>query len=126
MFVRRCPTLLRRRFSTVPPHVPIPMPMLSPTMTVGTISKWHVKEGDRIQPEQIIFDLETNGLTEDGGTHVMEIEAHEEGVLAKILVPAGTAAIPIHAVIGVMSESDAPDLVPSRHTVPSSCVLRSW
>ncbi len=110
MFVRAT-TLSQRWFSSVPPHVPIPMPMLSPTMTVGKIAKWHVKEGDRIQPEQIIFDLETNGLTEDGGTHVMEIEAHEEGVLAKILVPAGAAAIPIHTVIGVMSESDAPDQV---------------
>ena len=59
------------------------MPALSPTMTEGTLAKWVKSEGDSVAPGDVIAEIETDKAT-------MEVEAVDEGTLAKILVPAGT------------------------------------
>ena len=55
------------------------MPVLSPTMTEGTIVKWHKKEGDSIQPGDMICEVQTDKA-------IVAMELEEECVLAKILV----------------------------------------
>jgi pyruvate/2-oxoglutarate dehydrogenase complex dihydrolipoamide acyltransferase (E2) component len=57
----------------------IKMPSLSPTMTEGTIIKWLKKEGDPIQPGDVLCDIQTDKA-------VVSLETDEEGILAKILV----------------------------------------
>jgi pyruvate dehydrogenase E1 component beta subunit len=77
--------------------VDILMPALSPTMEEGTLSKWLKKEGDAVKSGDIIAEIETDKAT-------MEVEAVDEGVLAKILVPEGTEGVKVNAVIAVLSE----------------------
>ncbi|MGO9132456.1 MAG: pyruvate dehydrogenase complex dihydrolipoamide acetyltransferase [Methylovirgula sp.] len=72
------------------------MPALSPTMEKGNLAKWLKKEGDRIKSGDVIAEIETDKAT-------MEVEAVDEGVLAKILVPAGTADVPVNDVIAVIA-----------------------
>src|ERR1700730_17446004 len=62
--------------------IDILMPALSPTMEKGNLSRWLKKEGDTIKPGDVLAEIETDKAT-------MEIEAIDEGVLAKIVVPAG-------------------------------------
>ena len=87
--------------------VDILMPALSPTMEEGTLSKWLKKEGDKIASGDIIAEIETDKAT-------MEVEAVDEGVLAKILVPEGTEGVKVNAVIAVLAEDgeDAGDVKP--------------
>jgi pyruvate dehydrogenase E2 component (dihydrolipoamide acetyltransferase) len=73
------------------------MPALSPTMTEGTLAKWLKAEGDTIKAGDVIAEIETDKAT-------MEVEAVDEGVLGKILVPAGTEAVKVNAVIAVLVE----------------------
>lgn len=77
--------------------VDILMPALSPTMEEGTLSKWLKKEGDTIKSGDVIAEIETDKAT-------MEVEAVDEGVLARILVPEGTEGVKVNAVIAVLSE----------------------
>ncbi len=72
------------------------MPALSPTMEKGNLAKWLKKEGDAIKSGDIIAEIETDKAT-------MEVEAVEEGTLAKILVPEGTADVPVNDVIGLLA-----------------------
>ncbi len=72
------------------------MPALSPTMEKGNLAKWLKKEGDTIKSGDVIAEIETDKAT-------MEVEAVEEGILAKILVPEGTADVPVNDVIGLMA-----------------------
>ena len=58
------------------------MPKLGLTMTEGTIDEWKKKEGDAVQKGEILFSVATDKLTND-------VEAEEDGVLLKILVPEG-------------------------------------
>ncbi len=76
--------------------IELKMPALSPTMEQGTLAKWLKQEGDRIQPGDIIAEIETDKAT-------MEFEAIDEGVLEKILVPAGTEDVAVGAVIALIS-----------------------
>ena len=87
--------------------VDILMPALSPTMEEGTLSKWLKKEGDKIASGDIIAEIETDKAT-------MEVEAVDEGVLAKILVEEGTEGVKVNAVIAVLAEEgeDAGDVKP--------------
>jgi pyruvate dehydrogenase E2 component (dihydrolipoamide acetyltransferase) len=71
------------------------MPALSPTMTEGTLAKWHKKEGDVVKAGQVIAEIETDKAT-------MEVEAVDEGTLGKILVAAGTAGVKVNAPIAVL------------------------
>ncbi len=59
---------------------PILMPALSPTMTEGTITKWHKVEGDKVAAGDLLAEIETDKAT-------MELEAVEEGILGTILKP---------------------------------------
>jgi len=61
------------------PGLSINMPSLSPTMSEGTIIKWHKKPGDKISPGDVLCDIQTDKA-------VMSFETEEEGILAKILV----------------------------------------
>ena len=83
----------------------ITMPALSPTMTEGTLAKWIMKEGDAVQSGDMLAEIETDKAT-------MEVEAIDEGVLAKILVPEGTEGVAVNAPIAVLLEDgeDASDI----------------
>jgi pyruvate dehydrogenase E2 component (dihydrolipoamide acetyltransferase) len=72
------------------------MPALSPTMEKGNLAKWLKKEGDTIKSGDILAEIETDKAT-------MEVEAIDEGVLAKIVVPEGTADVPVNDVIAVIA-----------------------
>jgi len=73
------------------------MPALSPTMTEGTLARWVKNEGDMVRAGDIIAEIETDKAT-------MEVEAVDEGVLGKILVPGGTAGVKVNEVIAVLVE----------------------
>ena len=82
------------------------MPALSPTMTEGKLAKWHVKVGDDVKSGQVICEIETDKAT-------MEVEAVDEGKVAKILVEEGTEGVAVNTPICVLaadgeSVSDAP------------------
>jgi pyruvate dehydrogenase E2 component (dihydrolipoamide acetyltransferase) len=72
------------------------MPALSPTMEKGNLAKWLKKEGDKIKSGDVIAEIETDKAT-------MEVEAVDEGTLAKIMVPEGTADVPVNQVIAVLA-----------------------
>ncbi|MBZ9747089.1 pyruvate dehydrogenase complex dihydrolipoamide acetyltransferase [Mesorhizobium sp. CO1-1-7] len=74
----------------------ITMPALSPTMEEGNLSKWLVKEGDKVSPGDVIAEIETDKAT-------MEVEAVDEGTVAKLVVPAGTEGVKVNAVIAVLA-----------------------
>ena len=74
---------------------PILMPALSPTMEEGTLAKWKVKEGDKVSSGDIIAEIETDKAT-------MEVEAVDEGVVGKILIPAGTENVKVNATIAIL------------------------
>ena len=75
----------------------ITMPALSPTMEEGTLAKWLVKEGDSVKSGDIIAEIETDKAT-------MEVEAVDEGKVAKIVVAEGTEGVKVNAVIAVLAE----------------------
>jgi len=78
------------------------MPALSPTMTEGNLAKWHKKEGDAVKAGEVIAEIETDKAT-------MEVEAVDEGVIGKILVPAGTQAVKVNEVIAILLEEGEND-----------------
>ncbi|BDW99627.1 pyruvate dehydrogenase complex E1 component subunit beta [Maricaulis maris] len=77
--------------------IEILMPALSPTMEEGTLAKWNIKEGDTVESGDVIAEIETDKAT-------MEVEAVEEGVVAKILVAAGTENVKVNAPIAILAE----------------------
>lgn len=77
--------------------IDILMPALSPTMTEGTLAKWLVKEGDTLSSGDVIAEIETDKAT-------MEVEAVDEGVVAKILVPEGSEGVAVNSVIAILAE----------------------
>ncbi|KAA3509893.1 pyruvate dehydrogenase complex dihydrolipoamide acetyltransferase [Agrobacterium rosae] len=74
----------------------ITMPALSPTMEEGNLTKWLVKEGDKVGPGDVIAEIETDKAT-------MEVEAVDEGIVAKLVVPAGSEAVKVNAVIAILA-----------------------
>jgi pyruvate dehydrogenase E2 component (dihydrolipoamide acetyltransferase) len=74
----------------------ITMPALSPTMEEGNLAKWLVKEGDKVSPGDVIAEIETDKAT-------MEVEAVDEGTVARIVVPAGTEGVKVNALIAVLA-----------------------
>jgi pyruvate dehydrogenase E2 component (dihydrolipoamide acetyltransferase) len=78
------------------------MPALSPTMEKGNLSKWLKKEGDKVKSGDVIAEIETDKAT-------MEVEAVDEGTIAKILVPEGTQDVPVNNIIAVLA-SDGEDV----------------
>jgi pyruvate dehydrogenase E2 component (dihydrolipoamide acetyltransferase) len=74
----------------------ITMPALSPTMEEGNLAKWLVKEGDTIKSGDVIAEIETDKAT-------MEVEAVDEGTVAKIVVPAGTEGVKVNSLIAILA-----------------------
>jgi pyruvate dehydrogenase E2 component (dihydrolipoamide acetyltransferase) len=108
--------------------IQILMPALSPTMTEGNLVKWLKKEGDKIKAGETIAEIETDKAT-------MEVEAVDEGILGRIVVPAGTDGVQVNQLIAVILEAGedasaidiaatasqvAPKAVESAITLPSN------
>ena len=92
--------------------VNVTMPALSPTMTSGTVAKWTIAIGDMVQSGDVIAEIETDKAT-------MEVEAIEDGVVAQILVAAGTENVAVGTVIAVLAEDgESIDEVASAVMVP--------
>ncbi|MBB4277204.1 pyruvate dehydrogenase complex E1 component subunit beta [Rhizobium mongolense] len=97
--------------------IDILMPALSPTMEEGTLSKWLKKEGDKVTSGDVIAEIETDKAT-------MEVEAVDEGVIGKLLVPAGTENVKVNAKIAVLlqdgeSASDISTAAPAAQPAPA-------
>jgi len=87
------------------------MPALSPTMTEGKLARWLKKEGDEVKSGDVLAEIETDKAT-------MEVEAVDEGFLAKIVVGDGSDGVAVNAVIGILTEHkgdtlDAPKETPA-------------
>ncbi len=95
--------------------IEITMPALSPTMTEGTLAKWLKKEGDMVAAGDVIAEIETDKAT-------MEVEAAEEGKLARILVAEGTEGVAVNAPIAVLLEDDEDEsaLASAKPTEPAA------
>ena len=78
--------------------IEILMPALSPTMKEGNLAKWLKKEGDKIKAGEVIAEIETDKAT-------MEVEAVDEGILGKIVIPAGTENVAVNSLIALLLES---------------------
>jgi pyruvate dehydrogenase E2 component (dihydrolipoamide acetyltransferase) len=76
--------------------IELKMPALSPTMEEGTLAKWLVKEGDKVNSGDILAEIETDKAT-------MEFEAVDEGTVAKILVPEGSEGVKVGAPIAILA-----------------------
>ena len=72
------------------------MPALSPTMEKGNLAKWLKKEGDKVKSGDVIAEIETDKAT-------MEVEAVDEGTIARIVVPEGTQDVAVNDVIAVLA-----------------------
>jgi pyruvate dehydrogenase E2 component (dihydrolipoamide acetyltransferase) len=77
--------------------IELTMPRLSDTMEAGTIIKWNVKEGAKVRSGDVVADIETDKAT-------MEMQAFDDGTIAKLLVPEGQA-VPVGTVIAVIAEA---------------------
>ena len=77
--------------------ITIKMPALSPTMTEGTLAKWLVAEGDEVRSGDVIAEIETDKAT-------MEVESVDDGVMAKIVIEAGSQNVAVGAVIALLAE----------------------
>ena len=90
------------------------MPALSPTMEEGTLAKWLVAEGDSVVSGDVIAEIETDKAT-------MEVEAVDEGVIAKLIVAAGTEGVKVNAVIAVLAEEgeDPASVQPGKSGTPA-------
>jgi len=88
------------------------MPALSPTMEEGKLAKWLKKEGDTVKSGDILAEIETDKAT-------MEVEAVDEGTLAKLLVDEGTEAVKVNTPIAVIA-ADGEDVAEAAKAVPSA------
>ncbi len=77
--------------------IKITMPALSPTMEEGNLSKWNVKVGDKVSSGDVLAEIETDKAT-------MEVEAIDEGTVAKIVVPAGTQGVKVNSLIVILAK----------------------
>jgi pyruvate dehydrogenase E2 component (dihydrolipoamide acetyltransferase) len=94
--------------------IEILMPALSPTMEEGNLVKWHKKEGDMITAGTVIAEIETDKAT-------MEVEAVDEGILGKILIPEGTESVKVNTLIALLLDKGESSSVLEGYSVtPSS------
>jgi pyruvate dehydrogenase E1 component beta subunit len=91
--------------------IDILMPALSPTMEQGKLAKWLKKEGDKVKPGDVLAEIETDKAT-------MEVEAIDEGVLAKILVPEDTDNVAVNTPIAVLA-GDGEDVTAAASRAPA-------
>jgi len=90
------------------------MPALSPTMEKGNLAKWLKKEGDSVKSGDILAEIETDKAT-------MEVEAIDDGILARIVVPEGTADVPVNDLIAVIAEEgEDPKTVSAGSSTPAA------
>lgn len=95
---RSAQLLAQRGFASLPDGVEeLTMPALSPTMTVGNISSWLKKEGEQLQAGDVLCQIETDKA-------VVDYEMQDEAVLAHIVLPEGTADIPVGGVLAYTVE----------------------
>ena len=97
--------------------IPVLMPALSPTMTEGKLAKWHVKVGDKVTSGQVICEIETDKAT-------MEVEAVDEGTVAKILIEEGAEGVAVNTPILILaaegeSAEDAAKSAPAAAAAPA-------
>lgn len=78
--------------------VNVTMPALSPTMTAGTVAKWLIAVGETVHSGDVIAEIETDKAT-------MEVESIEDGVVAHILVEAGSENVAVGTVIAILAEA---------------------
>ncbi|HEX3497490.1 MAG TPA: pyruvate dehydrogenase complex E1 component subunit beta, partial [Methylocella sp.] len=88
------------------------MPALSPTMEQGRLAKWLKKEGDAVRSGEVLAEIETDKAT-------MEVEAIDDGTLAKILVPDGTDNVAVNTPIAVIA-AEGEDVLAPASAVPAS------
>ena len=98
--------------------IDITMPALSPTMETGTVSKWLVKVGDTVKSGDVLAEIETDKAT-------MEVESIDEGVVAELVIAAGTEAVPVGQVIMRLKGEgeDAPKVTEVAKTAPVTAVV---
>src|SRR3990172_2888415 len=72
------------------------MPTVAPSMTEGNIVRWAKKEGDPVKQGEVLLELETDKA-------VVEVEAQQDGVLGRILVPEGTNGVKVDTVIALLA-----------------------
>ncbi len=85
--------------------IKILMPALSPTMEHGNLAKWLKKEGDKIKPGEVIAEIETDKAT-------MEVEAADEGIMARIVIGQGAQDVPVNTLIAVLlDEGESADSI---------------
>jgi pyruvate dehydrogenase E1 component beta subunit len=93
--------------------IQILMPALSPTMEEGKLAKWLVQEGSRIKPGDVIAEIETDKAT-------MEVEAVDEGIVAQLLIDAGTEKVKVNTPIAVLrGEGEAAGAAPAAKPAPA-------
>jgi pyruvate dehydrogenase E2 component (dihydrolipoamide acetyltransferase) len=91
--------------------IELKMPALSPTMEEGTLAKWLVEEGDTVASGDILAEIETDKA-------VMEFEAVDEGIIAKILIPEGTDAVKVGTVIALIA-GEGEDVAAAKAPAPA-------
>lgn len=101
-----------RTFSSLPYHIVVGMPALSPTMDAGTISSWNVAEGDSFAAGDSVAEIETDKAT-------IDFEAQDDGVVAKLLVEAGSGEIGVGVPIMVTVEEEE-DVAAFKDFVPEA------
>ena len=94
--------------------VEIKMPALSPTMETGTLATWNVSVGDNVRSGDVIAEIETDKAT-------MEVEAADEGVVASILIAAGSENVAVGTVIALLAEDgeDAASVAAAKTPAPA-------
>ena len=88
------------------------MPALSPTMTEGKIARWLKSEGEPVRAGDVLAEIETDKAT-------MEVEAIDEGVLAKIVIPEGTEHVAVNTPIAVIA-GNGEDAAPAKQIGPAA------
>eukprot|EP00128_Syssomonas_multiformis_P017273 Colp12_sorted_trinity150504_noHs@30774 len=76
----------------------IRLPAVFPDMTEATLTQWHIKEGDRFVNGDKLFEIETDIAK-------LVVDADDDGILQKILVPAGTEGVEVNKVVAIMAEA---------------------
>lgn len=123
----RCSASLAR--GSQPPDsrvIVLTLPMLSPSMTHACLSGWAKKQGDLIDPYDLVYELETESLTEEAykmgdfaGRVAMEIELVEDAYLARQLLPVSSKMLPVGTPIGLLCENDSDTKEVAQYKLPA-------
>jgi pyruvate dehydrogenase E1 component beta subunit len=86
------------------------MPALSPTMEEGKLSKWFIKEGDKVSAGDIIAEIETDKAT-------MEFEAVDEGTVTKLIVTEGTDGVLVNSAIALIADENSEEAIDKKVSI---------